>query len=64
MKSFLITNLCTNVRIKTKDDHVLQAFSGFYQHVRDFKFFVFRKSKKKYFLGQDMYKIYRPWCVL
>ena len=32
MKSFLITNLCTNVRIKTKDDHVLQAFSGFYQH--------------------------------
>ena len=32
MKSFLITNLCTHVRIKTKDDHVLQAFSGFYQH--------------------------------
>ena len=33
-------------------------------HFRRFKIFVFRKSKKKYFLGQDMYILYRPWCVV
>ncbi len=32
--------------------------------VRDFKFFVFRKSKKKYFLEYIMYKYYRQWCVI
>lgn len=32
MKSFLITNLCTKVRIQTKDEVVLQVFSGFYSH--------------------------------
>lgn len=32
MKSFLITNLCTKTRISTKDDVILQVFSGFYSH--------------------------------
>ena len=32
MESFLITNLCTKVRVKTKDEQILQLFSGFYKH--------------------------------
>ena len=32
MKSILITNLCTKTRVKMKDGHVIQLFSGFYNH--------------------------------
>jgi hypothetical protein len=32
MNSFLITNLCTKVRVQTKDEKILQVFSGFYSH--------------------------------
>lgn len=31
-QSFLLTNLCSKVRIKTADRHVIQAFSAFYSH--------------------------------
>lgn len=32
MKSILITNRCTKVRIRTLDDHIIQCFSAFYSH--------------------------------
>tara|TARA_Y100000817_G_C16814116_1_gene525620 strand:- start:343 stop:825 length:483 start_codon:yes stop_codon:yes gene_type:complete len=32
LKSILITNVCTSVRIRTLDEHILQCFSGFYSH--------------------------------
>lgn len=31
-QSFLLTNLCSKIRIKTSDKHVIQAFSAFYTH--------------------------------
>lgn len=31
-QSFLLTNLCSKIRIKTTDEHVIQAFSAFYTH--------------------------------
>tara|TARA_B100000674_G_scaffold119332_1_gene90646 strand:- start:2721 stop:3203 length:483 start_codon:yes stop_codon:yes gene_type:complete len=32
LKSILITNLCTKTRICTTDNHIIQCFSGFYEH--------------------------------
>lgn len=31
-QSFLLTNLCSKVRVETSDKHVIQAFSAFYEH--------------------------------
>lgn len=32
LKSILITNVCTGVRIRTLDEHIIQCFSGYYKH--------------------------------
>ena len=31
-QSFVLSNLCAKVRVKTKDGHVIQVFSSFYSH--------------------------------
>jgi len=56
MKSFLITNLCTKTRISTKDDVILQLFSGFYSHpamINEDGWHLFEANGKKILVDED-----------
>lgn len=56
MKSFLITNLCTKTRISTKDDVILQVFSGFYSHpamINEEGWHLFEANGKKILVDED-----------
>ena len=56
MKSFLITNLCTKTRISTKDDVILQVFSGFYSHpamINEDGWHLFEANGKKILVDED-----------
>lgn len=56
MKSFLVTNLCTKTRISTKDDVILQLFSGFYSHpamINEDGWHLFEANGKKILVDED-----------
>lgn len=56
MKSFVITNLCTKTRISTKDDVILQVFSGFYSHpamINEDGWHLFEANGKKILVDED-----------
>jgi hypothetical protein len=56
MKSFVITNLCTKTRISTKDNVILQLFSGFYSHpamINEDGWHLFEANGKKILVDED-----------